>query len=58
MLKIAAEIRKDGRLLRGRARGRKHAFASHEKIALTAMDLVQRSSGQQELIENIINELI
>ena len=36
----------------------KHTFASLEKIALGAPDPVQRHSGRQEFIENLINELI
>jgi xylose isomerase len=71
-LKIAAAIRKDGRLgdivkaryaswdsgLGAEIESGKHSFASLEKIALAAKDPVQHGSGRQELIENIINELI
>ena len=71
-LKIAAAIRKDGRLadivktryaswdsgLGAEIEAGKHSFASLEKIALAAKDPVQHGSGRQELIENIINELI
>ena len=71
-LKIAAAIRKDGRLadilktryaswdagLGADIESGKHSFASLEKIALAAKDPVQHGSGRQELIENILNDLI
>ena len=71
-LKIAASIRKDGRIA-GIVKNRysswdsgvgaeveagKASFASLEKHALSQPDPIQHGSGRQELIENIINELI
>ena len=71
-LKIAAAIRADGRLA-GIVKDRyaswdtgvgaeieagQHTFASLEKIALDAADPVQRHSGKQEFIENLINDFI
>jgi len=71
-LKIAAAIRADGRLeeiLKARyaswdsgigaeIEAGKHTFESLERIALSSPDPVQKHSGRQELIENIINEFI
>ena len=71
-LKIAATIRKDGRLAQivkeryaswdegvgAEIEAGKHTFASLEKIALGAADPVQRHSGKQEFIENLINDFI
>ena len=69
---MAAAIRADGRLARivkeryaswDEGVGAEielggHDFASLEKIALAAPDPVQRQSGRQEFIENLINEFI
>ncbi len=71
-LKAAAAIRADGRLkeiVRSRyaswdsgigadIEAGKHSFKSLEAIALANPDPVQHTSGRQELIENILNELI
>ncbi|GAB4177702.1 MAG: xylose isomerase [Terrimicrobiaceae bacterium] len=71
-LKIAAAIRADGRLadlvkaryaswdtgVGAEIEAGQHSLASLEKIALSQPDPVQKHSGRQELIENIINELI
>ncbi len=71
-LKIAAAIRADGRLAElvreryaswdggtgAEIEAGKHTFASLEKIALGADDPVQRHSGRQEFIENLINEFV
>jgi len=71
-LKIATVIRADGRIA-GIVKNRysswdsgigadveagKASFASLEKYALANPDPVQHTSGRQELIENIVNELI
>jgi len=71
-LKIAAAIRADGRLAQlvadryaswdsgvgAEIEQGQHSFTSLEKIALASPDPVQKNSGRQELIENIINECI
>ena len=71
-LKAAAAIRADGRLseiVRNRyaswdsglgadIEAGKHSFKTLETIALANPDPVQHTSGRQELIENILNELI
>lgn len=71
-LKAAAAIRADGRLseiVRNRyaswdsgvgadIEAGKHSFKSLETIALANPDPIQHTSGRQELIENILNELI
>ncbi len=71
-LKIAAAIRRDGRLAQivkeryaswdggvgAEIEAGKHSFASLERIALGAPDPVQRHSGKQEFIENLINDFI
>lgn len=71
-LKAAAAIRADGRLgeiIRNRysswdagvgaeIEAGKHSLKSLEAIALSKPDPVQHTSGRQELIENILNELI
>jgi xylose isomerase len=71
-LKAAAAIRADGRLaeiVRNRysswdsgvgaeIEAGKHSFKTLESLALSKPDPVQHTSGRQELIENILNELI
>jgi xylose isomerase len=71
-LKAAAAIRADGRIgeiVRNRyaswdsgvgaeIEAGKHSFKTLEAIALAATDPVQHTSGRQELVENILNELI
>ena len=71
-LKIAAAIRADGRLAKlvqeryaswdegvgAQIEAGRHDFASLEKLALSTPDPVQRHSGRQEFIENLINEFI
>ena len=71
-LKIAAAIRADGRLA-GIVKDRyaswdagvgaeieagQHTFDSLEKLALAAPDPVQRQSGRQEFIENLLNDFV
>ena len=36
----------------------KHTFESLEKLALGAPDPVQRQSGRQEMIENLLNDFL
>jgi xylose isomerase len=71
-LKIAAAIRADGRLaemlkqryaswdsgIGANIEAGKEDFRSLEKYALNRPDPIQRTSGRQELFENIVNELI
>jgi len=71
-LKAAAALRADGRLgdivktryaswdtgLGQSIEGGKESFASLEKHALGNEDPIQHTSGRQELIENILNEMI
>ena len=71
-LKTAAALRADGRLeaiVRGRyaswdsgvgaeIEAGRHSLATLEKIALSNPDPVQHTSGRQELIENLINDLL
>ena len=71
-LKIATAIRQDGRLTQivkdryaswdegvgAEIEAGQHSFASLETIALGAPDPVQRHSGKQEFIENLINDFI
>jgi xylose isomerase len=71
-LKIAAALRADGRLAKlvtdryaswdhgvgSEIEKGLHTFSSLEKVALAAPDPVQKGSGRQELIENIINECL
>lgn len=71
-LKTAAAIRADGRIgdivkkrysswdsgLGASIEAGKETFASLEKHALAHPDPIQHSSGRQELIENIVNELL
>jgi len=71
-LKTAAAIRKDGRIgeivknrysswdsgLGASIEAGKESFASLEKHALATPDPIQHTSGRQELIENIVNELL
>ena len=71
-LKMAAAIRKDGRLAQivkdryaswddgvgAEIEAGKHSFASLEAIALGAPDPVQRHSGKQEFIENLLNDFV
>jgi xylose isomerase len=71
-LKIAASIRKDGRIaeivknrysswdsgIGAEVEAGKASFTSLEKHALSHPDPIQHTSGRQELIENIVNELI
>ncbi len=71
-LKAAAALRADGRLgaivknryaswdagLGASIEAGKESFASLEKYALGQPDPVQKTSGRQELIENIINEVL
>ena len=71
-LKIAAAIRKDGRLAQivkeryaswdngvgAEIEAGRHSFESLEKVALAAADPVQRHSGKQEFIENLLNDFV
>jgi xylose isomerase len=71
-LKAAAALRADGRLagivknryaswdtgLGASIEAGKESFASLEKHALSQPDPVQKTSGRQELIENILNEVL
>ena len=71
-LKIAAAIRADGRLaelvknryaswdngIGAAIEADKEDFTSLEKYALSKPDPVQYTSGRQELLESIVNELI
>jgi xylose isomerase len=71
-LKIAAAIRADGRLaelvknryaswdsgIGASIEAGKEDFSSLEKHAMSRPDPVQYTSGRQELLENIVNELI
>jgi xylose isomerase len=71
-LKIAAAIRADGRLaelvknryaswdngIGAAIEAGKEDFTSLEKYALSQPDPVQHTSGRQELLESIINDLI
>lgn len=71
-LKIAAAIRKDGRIgeivrtryaswdsgIGAEIESGKIGFEELEKFALSQPDPIQHTSGRQELIENILNELL
>ena len=71
-LKMAAAIRADGRLagivkdryaswdegIGAEIEAGKHSFGSLETIALGTADPVQRHSGKQEFIENLLNDFV